>query len=147
MIDGTSEVRTEAEPAQKFGTFLGVFTPSVLTILGLGLLNLYSATRVAPAGLYTQQLMWLSVGLVLFVLAASIDYRIYERMAPWLYGVLLAALVAVLVVGHTSKGSSRWLSLGAETIRIVQMVQDPQGIERRDESVVVGVVEVRDVGG
>jgi hypothetical protein len=26
---------TATEPSQKFGTFLGVFTPSVLTILGL----------------------------------------------------------------------------------------------------------------
>ncbi|MCP4712530.1 MAG: amino acid permease, partial [Planctomycetes bacterium] len=35
MITNEKEGRTEPEPVQKFGTFLGVFTPSVLTILGL----------------------------------------------------------------------------------------------------------------
>src|SRR5581483_2142841 len=84
----------------------------IAAIVPIGLVNLYSATRVAPRGLYTQQLVWFAVGLVLFVLVAAVDYRVYERYAYALYGVGLVLLVAVLVGGKVVKGSSRWLSIG-----------------------------------
>src|SRR5439155_617620 len=53
-----------------------------LTVSALGLVNLYSATPVAPRGLYQQQLAWYAIGAVVFVGAAAIDYRVYERFAP-----------------------------------------------------------------
>ena len=48
---------------------------AILAIIAIGLVNLYSATRVAPKGLYQTQLMWFAVGGVVFVVAAAIDYR------------------------------------------------------------------------
>ena len=56
--------------------------------------------------------MFFSVGLILFVTVSSIDYRIYERYAYALYGVVLVLLMAVLLGGRVAKGSSRWLSFG-----------------------------------
>jgi rod shape determining protein RodA len=84
----------------------------IVAIVTIGLVNLYSATRVAPRGLYTQQLVWFSVGMLLFVIVAAVDYRVYERYAYALYGVGLVLLVAVLAGGKVVKGSSRWLSIG-----------------------------------
>jgi rod shape determining protein RodA len=81
-------------------------------IIALGLVNLYSATRVAPHGLYSQQLVWFAAGIVVFIVTASIDYRAYERLAYALYGIGLVLLVAVLVGGKMVKGSSRWISIG-----------------------------------
>jgi rod shape determining protein RodA len=85
---------------------------AIASIIIIALVNLYSATRVAPPGLYQQQLMWFAVGMVVFVTTSAIDYRAFERMAYALYGVGLVLLVAVLVGGKVVKGSSRWLSLG-----------------------------------
>jgi rod shape determining protein RodA len=85
---------------------------AIAAIIAIGLVNLYSATRVAPGGLYQHQLAWFGVGLVLFVITSSIDYRAYERLAYALYGIGIVLLVAVLVGGKTVKGSSRWLSIG-----------------------------------
>jgi rod shape determining protein RodA len=85
---------------------------TILAITAIGLVNLYSATQVAPKGLYQNQLMWFSVGLILFVVISSIDYRVYERYAYALYGVVLVLLVAVLLGGRVAKGSSRWLQIG-----------------------------------
>jgi rod shape determining protein RodA len=85
---------------------------AILAIVVIGLVNLYSATRVAPRGLYQQQLGWFAAGLVVFITTAAIDYRAFERIAYALYGVGLVLLVAVLVGGRVVKGSSRWLSLG-----------------------------------
>src|SRR3954468_1571594 len=85
---------------------------AILAIVAIGLVNLYSATQVAPRGLYQNQLMWFSVGTILFVVVSSIDYRVYERYAYALYGVVLVLLVAVLLGGRVAKGSSRWLAFG-----------------------------------
>ena len=84
----------------------------VTGIICIGLTNLYSATRVAPAGLYTHQLMWFVGGLILFVATAAIDYRTYERLAYASYAVVVVMLLAVLIGGRSAKGSSRWLSFG-----------------------------------
>jgi rod shape determining protein RodA len=81
-------------------------------ILALGLVNLYSATRVAPRGLYSQQLVFLGVGTLCFVVAAAIDYRLFERLAPAIYAAGLVALCAVLFFGKNVNGSRRWLGLG-----------------------------------
>jgi rod shape determining protein RodA len=86
---------------------------AILTIILIGLVNLYSATRVAPKGLYQNQIMWLCVGSVLFVVVAAIDYRIYERVAPFVYAICLGLLVAVLVAGKGVKGSRRWFGFGS----------------------------------
>jgi len=88
---------------------LAAFT---VVILGLGLVNLYSATRVAPRHLYQQQLTWLAIGLMVFVLVASIDYRYYERLAPLFYGACVLLLILTLVHATNIKGSRRWLRLG-----------------------------------
>ncbi len=84
-----------------------------LALLAIGLVNLYSATRVAPRGLYTQQLVWLGLGLVGFIVVAAIDYRLYERIAPLLYGGCIALLGAVLLFGRHINGSRRWLGIGS----------------------------------
>jgi len=85
---------------------------AIVAIICIGLVNLYSATRVAPKGLYQNQLMWFAVGGVLFMVTAASDYRLFERLAYAIYGVGLVLLVAVLIGGKTVKGSSRWLGFG-----------------------------------
>ncbi len=90
---------------------------AILAIVAIGLVNLYSATRVAPHGRYTQQLGWESAWLVVFTATAAVDYRAFERLAYALYGVGVVLLVAVLVGGKVVKGSSRWLSLGPVSIQ------------------------------
>jgi rod shape determining protein RodA len=83
-----------------------------IAILVLGLVNLYSATRVAPGGLYSKHLILLGLGAVAFVVTASIDYRLYERLAPIVYGGCVVLLVAVFFLGSNVKGSHRWIPLG-----------------------------------
>ena len=94
---------------QQFDWPLFLFT---LTVVALGLVNLYSATRVAPRGLYQQQLAWYAIGAVVFVGAAAIDYRVYERFAPLVFGACIVLLIAVKLHATNIKGSQRWLSLG-----------------------------------
>ncbi|UCF69451.1 MAG: amino acid permease [Acidobacteriota bacterium] len=61
---------THPEPSQKFGTFLGVFTPSVLTILGL-IMYLRFGWVVGNVGLLLTVLIVLLASSVTFVTALS----------------------------------------------------------------------------
>lgn len=83
----------------------------LLTVAGLGLVVLYSASGQSLAAVIRQGQYLLVACAVLFV-AAQVNVQRYARWAPWLYtgGVLL--LVAVVFFGVGAKGAQRWLSLG-----------------------------------
>ncbi len=86
---------------------------AIVALLIVGLVNLYSATRVAPAGLYSNQLLFMLLGLGVFVVFAAIDYRVLERLAYPIFGVAIFLLVAVLLGGKTIKGARRWFGIGS----------------------------------
>lgn len=96
---------------------------SALPLCGLGLLNLYSATRVAPGGLFQQQVLFTGLGAVVLVVLAVLDYRRLVRLALPLYGLLTVALFAVLAVGKTVNGSKRWLGIGVVTIQPSELMK------------------------
>ena len=45
-------------------------------------------------------------------LFSKIDYHKLIDFIPWVYGVCLVALVAVLAVGHKVLGARRWIGIG-----------------------------------
>ena len=57
------------------------------------------------------QFKWLLVGIVCFVIAASIDYRRLKNLTPWLLGLSAFLLVLVFApfIGHAAKGAHRWI--------------------------------------
>jgi rod shape determining protein RodA len=87
----------------------------ILVVCAIGLLNLYSATHgTRHAGKFDQQLQWMAVGVVVFVIATIVDYRSLVRLA-WI-GLLLAIglLIVVRLLGAAAhaKGSYRWFNIG-----------------------------------
>jgi rod shape determining protein RodA len=86
---------------------------TITVLIIMGLTNLWSATRVAPKGLYTQQLAWLAVGVIVLVAVALSDSRIFDRMAYVIYAITIVVLIAVLVGGKVVNGSRRWVGIGA----------------------------------
>ncbi|MCG7499470.1 peptidoglycan glycosyltransferase MrdB [Vibrio sp. Of7-15] len=83
----------------------------ILVLMGFALMVMYSASGKSMAMMDRQAMrMVLSLG-VMFILA-QIPPRQYEGWAPYLYCVGVLLLVAVLLVGETSKGAQRWLDLG-----------------------------------
>lgn len=88
-----------------------VLLGSLLCLLSLGLVVLYSASSQNWA-LMARQFMRLCLALTALVTLAQIPAQKYQQWAPWLYGVGLLLLIAVLVMGHIGKGAQRWLDLG-----------------------------------
>ena len=60
----------------------------------------------------TKQATRIALAFVVMILLAQISPLTYQRWVWLFYGIGLAMLVAVLVVGVSSKGAQRWLDLG-----------------------------------
>jgi len=91
--------------------------PLILTVLalcGIGLLNLYSATRgTRHHAKFDTQVKWMVVGAIGFFVATAIDYRALVRLAWIGLGVSILLLVVVRLIGDDAhgKGSYRWLNI------------------------------------
>ncbi len=71
-------------------------------ICTLGVIEIYSATHgSALAGMHMRQMRWLVIGAVLMFVFSRMDYHLILDQAPILYIIGIAALIAVLVFGHT----------------------------------------------
>ncbi|MBE3583281.1 MAG: rod shape-determining protein RodA [Limnochordaceae bacterium] len=92
---------------------------SVLALVGVGLLMIYSATyrglpgiRVGPYYFVVRQLSWAIIGGIAGAAALVVDYRRWPRWSRGLYVIMLLLLMAVLASQKIS-GASSWLRFGA----------------------------------
>lgn len=91
-----------------------------LLLVVLGLVMSFSASFVDaaeagnPFGVFTRQATWAAIGVVVFVVAASVDHRVWRRLSWGLVAISLAGLILVLIdgVGLERYGSTRWLGVG-----------------------------------
>jgi rod shape determining protein RodA len=89
---------------------------AVLTLAGLGLVMIYSATwnpireRVGPQ--FWTQLYAIVLGLGALMVCLMVDYRRLCENSLFIYLGVAALLVYVLVAGSTQMGAQRWISLG-----------------------------------
>jgi rod shape determining protein RodA len=94
------------------------------TVCAIGVLEIYSATHGSSlAGMHMKQLRWLGVGFVLMFIMSRIDYHLIMDQAPILYLVGIAALIAVLLVGHTRFGAKRWIPVLGEFLQVSELVK------------------------
>ena len=83
----------------------------LLLLSCLGLLILYSASN-QNIGMVLRQSLRLLFALGIMVVFAFIPPHKYKAWTPWIYGLGLALLIAVMVMGKIGKGAQRWLDLG-----------------------------------
>ena len=115
----------------------------VILILGLhilGLINLYSATH-GPldknvAGLFINQMIWLSVGWTVFFAMTVLDYGLFNRLAYVIYFLNLMALLYVTLFGKVALGAQRWIDFGSfqyqpsETMKLAMVVVLARGLSQ-----------------
>lgn len=82
----------------------------LLAISGYGLLILYSAVDRQSGPVISQSLKILA-GLVAMIVIAQISPIFYRRLAVWIFGISLVALILVYPFGVEVKGSTRWLRI------------------------------------
>ncbi len=95
-----------------------------LLICGLGVLQIYSATRETVwEDAWWKQLMWVAAGLLLMWIVSQIDYHALLGQAFVFYFLSVASLVLVLMIGRTVFGSRRWIALPGFHLQISEFVK------------------------
>jgi rod shape determining protein RodA len=93
-------------------------------ICALGVLEIYSATHGSSlAGMHMKQVRWLAVGFILMFVLSRLDYHLILEQAPILYLIGIAALIAVLLMGHTRFGAKRWIPVLGEFFQVSELVK------------------------
>jgi len=96
-----------------------------LTLSALGVLEIYSAALGTEwSDAWWKQLIWISAGTIILLAVSSIDYHHLLDRVPLLYGVSVATLLSVLLIGATVFGSRRWIPLfGGFRIQVSEFVK------------------------
>ncbi len=111
-------MNTVSAPRPRAQRLLRNLDPLLLVATGLlvvfGLVMVYSTTRTGPhpLALFRSQLLHLAVGVLAGVAILAVNYRSFASGARVLYVFNLLLLASVLVLGRTSLGAQRWISLG-----------------------------------
>ncbi len=89
---------------------------SVLTLAGIGLLSVMSASYAGPRKpldpLVVRQMIWVGTGTLVMIGAVLVDYRALETYAYPFYAIAVALLGVTMITGHATGGSRRWINLG-----------------------------------
>lgn len=83
----------------------------LLTLIAVGMLILYSASNENMHMIFRQS-MRLALALGITLLFAMIPPHRYKIWTPWIFGIGLTLLIAVMLMGKIGKGAQRWLDLG-----------------------------------
>ncbi|MEA2030402.1 MAG: rod shape-determining protein RodA [candidate division Zixibacteria bacterium] len=86
----------------------------LLSLIGILMIlsSQYHADSEFAQTYYERQLIWLLIAVFVFAIVIHLPLRLFDVTAYLLYGITVLALVAVLFIGATRMGASRWFSFG-----------------------------------
>ena len=95
-----------------------------LIICGLGVLQIYSATRETRwEDAWWKQLIWIGIALALMWAVTSIDYHTLLGQIPLLYMLSVTSLIGVLLAGRLVFGSRRWIKILGVNLQVSEFVK------------------------
>lgn len=114
---------TRQGPVRELG-FDQLLSWVVMALLAWGLVMVYSASIALPDNprfanyaqthFVLRHGLFIAIGLVAALITFQVPMRTWERLAPWLFALVLVMLVLVLVpmIGKGVNGARRWFPLG-----------------------------------
>ncbi len=86
---------------------------AVLVLTAYGILMIRSAVTGAPAleGHPFLQVIWAVAGIFILFIMAAIDYRYLTSSHWYIYGLLVASLIFVVVAGQINNEARRWIQI------------------------------------
>jgi rod shape determining protein RodA len=108
--------------------FDAVLVLLALALVAYGGLLLYSASlsaypTVSMGHPLAKQMIFAVLGAGGMIAVAWVDYRVYGQMATGLYAAAVVMLAAVLVVGDSAYGSTRWFSFAGQQIQASEVAK------------------------
>ena len=93
-----------------------------LILAAFGLVMVFSASYYSSISLTGNPFyylirdgMWVVAGLIMMAVGMSVDYRIFKKLVFPVLLFCIAGLVAVLIIGATANGATRWIQVGPIT--------------------------------
>lgn len=86
-------------------------TLALLSLVGIGLVVLYSASGADSAVMFRQSIRLL-LGFIAMLSLAQVSTHKLRLWSPWFYAASIVSLILVFYIGDVGKGAQRWLDLG-----------------------------------
>lgn len=84
---------------------------STIILVIIGLVALTSATKNSNYEELKKQILWLTISIPILIVVIFVDYDIFAKISPILYGIILILLVAVLFTSAVN-GATSWFGIG-----------------------------------
>ncbi len=84
---------------------------STIILVIIGLVALTSATKNSNYEELKKQILWLTISIPILIVVIFVDYDIFAKISPILYGIILILLVAVLFTSAIN-GATSWFDIG-----------------------------------
>lgn len=95
-----------------FKNFNIVLLITVFLLITIGTFAIYSATGGMVNEIFTKQIIWYVIGLILMVVFSNINYNNLIIVANYFYYFFIVLLILVHLLGHIALGAQRWLKFG-----------------------------------
>ncbi len=103
------------------GTFDWLIIVLYLALVGIGWVNIVSASidptetydLLDMSNLYSKQLLFIGLSLILIVFILSLEAKFFERFASVIYVVSILSLLGLFVFGKTISGATSWYGFGS----------------------------------
>ena len=102
---------------KKLKKFEFLLVLSALALLVIGVMAVYSATYTRTTSFYQKQIIFSIVGIILFCVFSSIDYKIYSKYSKLIYIFNVLFLLSVFFLGSVRYGAQRWIVVGPINIQ------------------------------
>ncbi len=127
-----------------------VIALTVTILLAIGLVMMYSISPILSqksvgsadrSYFFINQIKYVGIGIVAWIVATSVPYQTWKRYAPIILGLSILSLLALMVPGlsHSSNGATRWVSVGpvqfqpAELLKLALILYLAAWFERRGD--------------
>lgn len=117
------------------------------TLIGIGFIMIFSSSYqqavmrfdLSPTYFAQRQLQWIVAGVVAMLACALLNYRLLERYATPLLGLILVLLVAVLLFGEEIYGARRTLAGGSiqpgEAAKLIMVIYASAWLTSKGEKI------------
>ncbi len=89
----------------------------ILSIFGIAMIRSAIAGNEELAGLVQRQIIYISIGLVVIIITAMVDYHYWSSITRLMYIGTFVLLMVVFILGQASFGSARWIETGIVNIQ------------------------------
>ena len=103
---------------------------AILSLLAIGFVMVMSASMPEaedltgnPFHFVNRHLFYLCGCVAIAAIVLRVEIQFWQRLSPWLLIAVFLGLIAVLLVGHTVNGATRWLNIGPIRIQVAEIAK------------------------